>query len=69
MKPNTLKDLLVHPKDKRDEEQTCDCVYEIPCNSCNQVYIGETGRAFGTRLKRAQKGSEETRGKEIHMRC
>jgi len=51
MKPvKTLKSLLVHPKDKQEEEIT-DCVYKIPCASCEKNYIGETERKFGTRLK------------------
>jgi len=34
----TLKSLLVHPKDKQEEEIT-DCVYKIPCASCEKCYI------------------------------
>ena len=26
-------------------------VYEVPCNDCDHVYIGETGRTLGKRLK------------------
>jgi len=47
----TLKSLLVHPKDKQEKEEITDCVYKIPCASCEKSYIGETGRKFGTRLK------------------
>jgi len=51
MRPvKTLKALLVHPKNKREEEIT-DCVYKIPCASCEKFYIRETGKKFGTRLK------------------
>ena len=51
MKPHqTLRRLLVHPKDKRKLEDNANCVYEIPCKSCDSTYIGETGRLFGTRL-------------------
>ncbi|XP_072046904.1 uncharacterized protein [Amphiura filiformis] len=47
MRPtNTLKSLLVHPKDKKDIEQTSDVVYNIPCKGCDKSYIGETGRQF-----------------------
>ena len=60
MKPtNTLKNILVHPKDKRDDQETCDCVYEVPCKNCKQVYIGETGRPFGTRLEEHKKEAEK----------
>ena len=52
MKPmNTLRQLLVHPKDKREREEICECVYEIPCAVCERSYIGETGRSSGLRLK------------------
>jgi len=45
MKPwKTLKDLLVHPKDKQDKEDTIECVY------CDETYVGETGRKLGVRL-------------------
>ena len=30
-------------------------VYSIPCNDCNQEYIGQTKRQFGIRLKEHQK--------------
>ena len=30
-------------------------IYSIACNDCNQEYIGETKRQFGTRLKEYQK--------------
>ncbi|XP_072051972.1 uncharacterized protein [Amphiura filiformis] len=59
MRPtNTLKSLLVHPKDKKDIEQTSDVVYNIPCKGCDKSYVGETGRQFGTRLKEHKKDSE-----------
>ncbi|XP_072039550.1 uncharacterized protein [Amphiura filiformis] len=60
MRPhNTLKQNLVHPKDKIEATKTCDCVYEIPCKSCKKSYIGETGRPFGVRLKEHLKESEK----------
>ena len=46
----TLRNLLVHPKDKIDMQHKAETVYEIPCAGCPKSYIGETGRAFGTRL-------------------
>ena len=52
MRPvNTLKRLLVHPKDKQEKEETTECVYKIPCGNCDRTYVGETGRKFGVRLK------------------
>ena len=52
VKPHrTLRQLLVHPKDKIEKEQKCGVVYEIPCQSCQLSYIGETGIKFGTRFE------------------
>ncbi|XP_072024912.1 uncharacterized protein [Amphiura filiformis] len=60
MKPtNTLKSVLVHPKDKKDIDQTSEVVYDIPCKGCNKSYIGETGRPFGVRKKEHQKDTEK----------
>ena len=39
----TLRNLLVHHKDKRTIGQTGECVYKIPCHNCSSTYIGETG--------------------------
>ena len=47
---NTLRNILVHPKDIRDALQTAETIYEIPCKNCSKTYIGETGRLFKTRL-------------------
>ncbi|XP_072039396.1 uncharacterized protein [Amphiura filiformis] len=61
MKPhNTLKRLLVHPKDKVDTIKTSGVVYEIGCKGCDKSYIGETGRPFGVRLKEHQKDAEKS---------
>ena len=30
-------------------------VYKIPCNQCEKVYIGETGRQLGTRITEHKK--------------
>ena len=52
MKPwVTLKDVLVHPKDREDKEQTTECVYKVPYASCEKTYIGETGRKLVVRLQ------------------
>ena len=52
MKPfQTIKSLLVHPKDKRRHQDACECVYKIPCQNCDKTYLGETGRAFGAWLQ------------------
>jgi len=52
MKPyQTLKNVLVHPKDKQNKEDITKCVYKVPCANCDKTYVGETGRKFGVRLQ------------------
>lgn len=65
VKPYTkLRQLLVHPKDKIEQDKKCNVIYEIPCKSCNKTYVGETGRSFNTRKKEYQKECEkETTGR------
>ena len=46
----SIRRILVHPNDKLEDTKKTDCAYQIPCKSCNQTYIGETVRTFGTRL-------------------
>ena len=66
MKPvNTVKSLFVHPKDKIDQLQTCECVYEIPCKNCKKSYLGETGRAFRIRLNEHRKEAEQMSSKKF----
>ena len=56
LKPHrTLRNLLVHPKDKLDTKQKAEAIYEITCADCHKSYIGETGRPFGVRLLEHQR--------------
>ena len=50
-----LRQIQVHPKYKVEDKHKTDCVYQIPCKTCNMCYIGETGRTFGTRLEEYKK--------------
>ena len=50
MEPS-LRQILVHPKDKNKKEQQCGVVYETTCEDCKEKYVGETARTLGTRLK------------------
>ena len=45
----------LQPKDPVTKEQRTDAIYSIPCNDCDNEYIGQTKRQFGTRLKEHQK--------------
>ena len=63
LKPHrTLRQQLVHPKDKRPPQETAGVVYEIPCKDCDKVYVGETGRRFGVREKEHKKDVEQLEG-------
>ena len=37
------------------KEQRTDAIYSISCNDCDNEYIGQTKREFGTRFKEHQK--------------
>ena len=43
------------PKDTVTNEEQTDAIYSPPCNNCDNEYIGQTKRQFGTRLKEHQK--------------
>ena len=67
----TIRQTLVHPKDKVKDEDKCGVVYHVTCLSCSQVYIGETGRKLSVRIVEHQKETEKvtatrkTRSKSI----
>ena len=64
VKPHmTLRSMLVHPKDKTKRPEKFEVVYEIGCLNCDDVYIGETGRKFYTRLKEHMKDVESNKNK------
>ena len=56
---NTLKSMLMHPKDKVPNDQKKDLVYHWECKAdgCKSSYIGETSRALGERVKEHSKST------------
>ena len=50
---NTIKTLLITPKDKDTKLQKNGVIYQCKCPTmnCPEEYIGEIGKAFGDRLK------------------
>ena len=46
----TLKDMLPKAKDSVERSSRPGVVYQNPCRDCTGIYIGETGRAYKTRL-------------------
>ena len=65
----TLRKILVHPKDKIIQEEVCGSVYSIGCKNCPSLYIGESGRKFGTRLKEHQRNVETHDHKNVRTRA
>ena len=62
MKPHqTIRNVLVHPKDKTELNDKSEIVYKIGCQNCEKVYIGETGRNFGYRLKEHKADVEQNK--------
>jgi len=47
----TLRNIVVHPKDKVKDEEKTELIYCVPCKNCSSSYIGETGNKFGLRIK------------------
>ena len=47
----TIRKMVVHPKDKIEDTDKCGVVYHLECQSCPQVYIEETGRKLSIREK------------------
>jgi hypothetical protein len=52
---NTIRRLLVAPKDKVETLDKCGVVYHLSCKDCEAQYIGETERALKKRLLRNMK--------------
>ena len=54
---NTLRDRLVHPKDKIPLECRSDVVYKVECGDpgCDRIYIGETQQTVKARMKQHAK--------------
>jgi predicted GIY-YIG superfamily endonuclease len=46
---HTLSSSRMKTRPERDQQQTAQCVYSIPCE-CGRSYIGETGRPLAVRL-------------------
>ena len=48
---NTIESKLCQLKDKRNVMALSNVVYELRCKDCDVVYIGETGRQVGQRIR------------------
>ena len=64
VKPHkTLRNMLVHPKDKRNPMQTTEAIYEIPCKNCPKTYIEKMRCLFKRRLSEHRMETEKVSAK------
>ncbi len=54
---NTIRQKLVHPKDKPDKQKKCEVIYGIKCSDCPAAYVGETKQALISRIKQHRRPS------------
>ncbi|XP_072177261.1 uncharacterized protein [Diadema setosum] len=56
---NTLRQMLVHPKDKTPKDQQNNVVYAIQCkdDECDELYIGETKQTLAKRMYQHRRAS------------
>ena len=52
---NTLRNILVNPKDKTPIDKKSGVVYKIECGDCDLKYIGETKISIGERISEHRK--------------
>ncbi|XP_078582762.1 uncharacterized protein LOC144865701 isoform X2 [Branchiostoma floridae x Branchiostoma japonicum] len=70
---NTLRNILVAPKDKTPKEQKCGVIYHIKCQGqnirgpCTETYIGETERSLKTRFLEHKRPSSKTSEVSQHI--
>ena len=65
---NTLRQLLVKPKDPVDKENVVGLVYKIKCEECEALYVGETERSLQSKLSEHRRPSSTSSevAKHIH---
>ena len=66
---NTLRQLLVKPKDPVSKENVVGPVYKIQCEKCEAMYVGETERSLKSRFNEHRRRSSTTSevAKHIHV--
>ena len=69
----TLKQMLVHPKDKTKKSEVCGAIYHVHCtgsdngNACQDSYIGETERTLKKRFLEHRRPSSSTSEVSNHI--
>jgi len=64
---NTLRQLLVRPKDKLDKDKVVGPVYHIQCDDCEAGYVGETERSLKARFMEHRRPSTVTSEVSRHV--
>ena len=72
---NTIRQLLVHPKDKDNIQKKSGVIYRYKCGrvDCEDEYIGESGRTFAERFREHMKSPSpihdhhKTTGHEVSL--
>jgi len=56
---NTLRQAIVHPKDKQPKDKQSNIVYAVQCkdNGCQDLYIGETKQTLSKRMSQHRRAS------------
>ena len=57
---NSLRSLLVKPKDKQKKENKCGTIYHVSCGTCDDFYVGETARALGKRYRKHSESDDKS---------
>ncbi len=64
LKPgSTIRQHLVHPKDRINTTSKCGVVYELSCEDCGAVYVGETERRLQIRIDEHRSSVAKSDGK------
>ena len=64
---NTLRQLLVRPKDPLPKERVCGPIYHIPCDNCDASYVGESERSLKARFSEHRRPSSVTSEVSRHL--
>ncbi|XP_054861960.1 uncharacterized protein LOC129347772 [Amphiprion ocellaris] len=65
---NTLRQKLVHPKDKIPREKQSNVVYAVQCNEeCSDLYIGETKQPLHKRMAQHRRATTTGQDSAVHL--
>ena len=64
---NTIRQLLVRPKDPLGKDRIVGPVYHITCDDCEEHYVGETERSLRARFKEHRRPSSVTSEVSQHL--